>query len=212
MPVLLLRCVAPMQSWGTRSRFDERDTDLEPSKSGVIGLLCAALGVPRENTERTLELAALRLGVRVDAPGILRTDYQTAQMRPGHPKTDTVQTWRQYLSDAAFLVALEGKDRNLLERTNVALRNPFYPISMGRKSYPPGLPVWLENAIIDESLEQALRIYPNITDLEPNSEVEKGQRFVIETHTKTGSLRFDQPISSFAERRFGTRHVITGGL
>ena len=79
-----------MQSWGTRSKFDDRDTDLEPSKSGVIGLVCAALGVTRDDTERTLELAALRLGVRVDHPGILRTDYHTAQMRPGDPKTNTV--------------------------------------------------------------------------------------------------------------------------
>lgn len=201
-----------MQSWGTRSRFDERDTDLEPSKSGVIGLLCAALGVPRDDTERTLQLAALRLGVRVDAPGILRTDYQTAQMRPGHPKTDTVQTWRQYLSDAAFLVGLEGEDHKPLERADAALRNPFYPISMGRKAFPPGLPVFLENAIVDDTLEQALKTYPNITELEPNPELERGQRYVIESLTRSGSLRQDQPISSFAERRFGTRHVNTGGL
>ena len=44
MPTLLLRLVGPMQAWGTSSRFDERDTGKEPSKSGVIGLLAAALG------------------------------------------------------------------------------------------------------------------------------------------------------------------------
>jgi CRISPR system Cascade subunit CasD len=39
MAVLLLRLAGPMQAWGTQSRFVNRDTELEPSKSGVIGLL-----------------------------------------------------------------------------------------------------------------------------------------------------------------------------
>ena len=60
MPTLLLRLVGPMQSWGTTSRFDERDTQLEPSKSGVLGLICAALG--RDRSEPVEDLAALRMG------------------------------------------------------------------------------------------------------------------------------------------------------
>jgi CRISPR system Cascade subunit CasD len=48
MATLLFRLCAPIQSWGTQSRFLARDTGLEPSKSGVIGLICAALGKPRE--------------------------------------------------------------------------------------------------------------------------------------------------------------------
>ena len=57
MKTLLMRLAGPMQSWGTQSQFRERDTGLEPSKSGVIGLLCAALGRPRE--ESVADLAAL---------------------------------------------------------------------------------------------------------------------------------------------------------
>ena len=85
MSVLLLRLAGPMQSWGTSSRFTERDTRREPSKSGVIGLACAALGKPRqekpEHADRwpTLEeLSDLRMGVRVDLEGQVRKDYQTA--------------------------------------------------------------------------------------------------------------------------------------
>jgi CRISPR system Cascade subunit CasD len=72
---LLLRLAGPMQSWGTQSRFGIRDTGLEPSKSGVIGLLCAALGWGREHD--VTDLAELRMGVRVDRAGVLRTDYHT---------------------------------------------------------------------------------------------------------------------------------------
>ena len=73
---LLLRLAGPMQSWGTRSRFTERDTELEPSKSGVIGLICAALG--RTRTESVDDLSQLRMGVRVDFQGTLSRDFHTA--------------------------------------------------------------------------------------------------------------------------------------
>src|SRR5690606_42030899 len=76
MATLLLRLVGPMQSWGTTSRFDERETLHEPSKSGVIGLICAALG--RDRQEPIDDLCALRMGVRVDREGVLMRDYVTA--------------------------------------------------------------------------------------------------------------------------------------
>ena len=83
---LLLRLAGPMQSWGTQSRFSMRDTGLEPSKSGVIGLLCAALGRPREDTAIVRRLTALTMGVRVDREGVMKKDFHTANdvvgMRP----------------------------------------------------------------------------------------------------------------------------------
>jgi CRISPR system Cascade subunit CasD len=207
MPTLLMRFVAPMQSWGTRSQFDDRDTDGEPSKSGVIGLVCAALGVVREDTERTLELAALRMGVRVDQPGRRLTDYHTARMSA---KSGTVQTWRHYLSHAAFLVGLEGTNRELLTAAHAALRNPVFPLSLGRKSFVPSLPVWMPDGLRDEALEVALKTYPGISRFD--GDAEPGTRFVLETDYPTGSLRFDQPLSNFAERKFGIRYVQIGGL
>lgn len=48
MSTLLLRLAAPLQSWGIDSKFDIRRTGREPSKSGVIGLICAALGIKRD--------------------------------------------------------------------------------------------------------------------------------------------------------------------
>ena len=73
MPTLLLRLAGPMQSWGISSRFSIRDTGMEPSKSGVIGLVCAALGKPRdESTTDDAEfrqLTQLKMAVRVDRQG-----------------------------------------------------------------------------------------------------------------------------------------------
>src|SRR5271163_1612698 len=113
MSVLLLRLAGPMQSWGTRSRFTNRDTGLEPSRSGVIGLLCAALGRSRETPLD--DFFPLKMAVRVDREGRLMRDYHTAE---NCRKADgTMPQWskrfveseRFYLADADFLVGLEGE-------------------------------------------------------------------------------------------------------
>ena len=64
MNTLLLRLSGPMQSWGVQSRFGVRDTGLEPSKSGVIGLVCAAMGIPRSDDSSLAEVSRLRFGVQ----------------------------------------------------------------------------------------------------------------------------------------------------
>jgi len=195
-----------MQSWGTRSRFDERETDHEPSKSGVLGLLCAALGIDRGEWTALAPLAELRMGVRVDQPGILRYDYHTAQERTDEHRSRAAVTKRFYLADAVFLVGLEGQDRGLLERTAAAVKNPHWPLFLGRKSFVPSQPACLEDGgVRDERLEVALANCSHVGGAEEPAEY----RFALESSTPQGSLRMDQPIASFAERRFGGRYVFS---
>jgi CRISPR-associated protein Cas5/CasD subtype I-E len=73
--VLVLRLAGPLQSWGLRSSFNRRETNAEPTKSGVLGLLAAAAGMSREDPLD--DLIPLRLGVRVDQTGTLLRDYHT---------------------------------------------------------------------------------------------------------------------------------------
>ncbi|WP_333737043.1 type I-E CRISPR-associated protein Cas5/CasD [Streptomyces sp. IBSBF 2806] len=72
--VLLIRLAAPLQSWGTVSRFSRRDTHSRPTKSAVIGLCAAALGHDRAE-ELDHDLVAARFGVRADHPGTPVRDY-----------------------------------------------------------------------------------------------------------------------------------------
>ncbi|MFN4266583.1 MAG: type I-E CRISPR-associated protein Cas5/CasD [Aquabacterium sp.] len=213
MPTLLLRLAGPMQSWGTTSRFDERDTQLEPSKSGVLGLVCAALG--RDRSEQVDDLAALRMGVRIDREGTVMRDYQTATgvlvAANGKPDLNrTVVSPRYYLADAAFLVGLEGDDMNLLLCIHRALLQPVWPLALGRKSFPPGMPVHLHDGVNPDGLTQALSSYPRIAP--PQFEHrDHPLRLVLETASE-GSVRFDQPVAPFAQRRFGPRYVMSGGV
>lgn len=212
MATLLLRLQGPMQSWGTTSRFDERDTQLEPSKSGVLGLVCAALG--RDRQEPVDDLAALRMGVRVDHEGVPMRDYQTATgVLIATGKSDmrrTVVSPRYYLSDAAFLVGLEGKDEALLARIHAALRAPHWPLALGRKSFVPGMPVWLPDGLSPLSLEAALAQYPRLVSAR-RGDLQPTLRCLLEDDQE-GAIRLDQPVAPFAERRFGPRFVKSGVL
>jgi CRISPR system Cascade subunit CasD len=207
MATLLLRLHGPLQSWGTTSRFDERDTQLEPSKSGVVGLLCAALG--RDRAEPVADLAALRMGVRVDREGVPLRDYQTATgvLIAGTSKADlgrTVISPRYYLSDAVFLVGLEGTDEVLLRRVHLALRQPVWPLALGRKSFVPAEPVWLPDGLVQGPRRMALEAYDSPHHARPTDRL----RMVLE-HDSEGAIRFDQPLAPFAQRRFGPRFVTT---
>lgn len=152
MSTLLLRLAAPLQSWGMASKFDTRDTAREPTKSGVIGFLAAALG--RSRTEALDDLIELRFGVRIDQPGTLLRDFHTARMNKKDPPFVTT---RYYLADAVFLVGLEGEE-DTIKKLITALHNPVFPLYLGRRSCPPVGPVVL--GVREKNLLQALEEEP----------------------------------------------------
>lgn len=224
MSVLLLRLSGPMQSWGTQSHFSRRDTGLEPSKSGVIGLLCAALGRPREAP--VTDLVALQMGVRVDREGVLQVDYHTAG---GSPRGDgsgygvasfnggarPVLSNRAYLASASFLVGLEATapdQETLLRQLDHALAHPVWQLFLGRKSFPPADPVRLPDApplgpgLRPGTMRDALLGYPW-----PSHHHDQPLRFVFEDQTAlSGEMRQDTPVSFLTlDRRYAPRFVIT---
>lgn len=213
MPTLLLRLAGPMQAWGTTSRFDERDSQLEPSKSGVLGLVCAALG--RDRAEPVDDLAALKMGVRIDREGLLMRDYQTATgvliAASGKPDLGrTVVSPRYYLADAVFLVGLEGHDGVLLTQIQQALQQPHWPLALGRKAFAPGLPVWLPQGVQPGGLAEVLSAWPRLATARFEHR-DQPVRLMLE-HPSEGALRHDQPVAPFAARRFGPRFVLPGVL
>lgn len=171
-PILLLRLEGPLQSWGTRSRWSKRDTGPEPTKSAIIGMLGCAAGLLRpewrsgKEPDRTLEEwdRALWFGVRIDRPGVIETDYHTVEgpLWSALGKLKDVpaeQSWREYIHDAAFLVALEG-DGELLQRLAGHLVAPKWPLFLGRKACVPSRPVFDRITSDYDSLECALKAEP----------------------------------------------------
>jgi len=166
-PYLLLWFEAPLQSWGADSKFGRRDTLAFPTKSGVLGLVCAALGAGGPQQELLADFAPLaqtaisynrcrQMGdgrVKQDREPLLRdfhmvgSDYDDRDPWSSLliPKTSagkkavgggTKMTYRYYLQDAAFAVALEVPGHRA-ESIAEALQNPAWDIYLGRKNCVP---------------------------------------------------------------------------
>lgn len=213
-----MRLAGPMQSWGTMSRFTRRDTGKEPSKSGVIGLICAAMGIEREDDSNAdlQKLAQAAFGIRVLRQGDMQSDYHTASNIAKAEKgtKDTELSTRFYLSDADFIAAFGSADRGLLVRVQAALKKPVWQIFLGRKAFVSSLPVFLSDdfALIESAKGLAAEL--GAADLLDRLGVtprhkpyDDPQRLIVESETGS-EIRSDVPLS-FAERRFTIRRVAT---
>lgn len=209
MSTLLLRLAAPLQSWGIDAKFDRRGTERLPTKSGVIGLLAAALG--RKRNDPIDDLRSLTFGVRVEQEGVLVRDFHTARN-----SEDAYVTQRYYLSDAIFLVGLHG-DSDLLTSLEWALGNPVFPLFLGRRSCPPAGQVCL-GVRKGMSLLDALRNEPWQAGerAKTNRPLEVRLRIVTDASSSDGTaayLQRDVPLSfAQAHRRFGFRRVTEAPL
>lgn len=208
MSTLLLRLAAPLQSWGVDGKFDRRGTERLPTKSGVVGLLAAALG--RRRNDPIDDLCGLAFGVRVEQEGVLVRDFHTAKSR------DTAYvTQRHYLSDAIFLVGVHG-DSGLLMSIERALNNPAFPLFLGRRSCPPEGRVCL-GMRLGKTLLDALHSEPWHASERTQANTPPGVRLRISTDASSSDgssyLQRDVPLS-FAQshRRFGFRRVTEAPL
>ncbi|MEZ3162155.1 type I-E CRISPR-associated protein Cas5/CasD [Microbacterium sp. BWT-B31] len=150
MPTLLIDLAGPQQAWGSRSRFATRATETAPTRSGVIGLVAAAMGLDR--TASLHRFDSLEFGVRVDQPGRIERDFQTARTLDG--RTSMPLSERHYLADAVFLVGLYAVDKVVISDIREALRRPRFPLYLGRRAFPPAGP--LRTQIVDQYLREAI--------------------------------------------------------
>lgn len=197
MSTLLLRLAAPLQSWGDSAKFEVRGTGREPTKSGVIGLCAAALGISREDADALRPLNALRFGIRAEREGTLLRDFHTAK----NAKTAYV-TYRDYLSDAVFLAGLESADAAYLQTLTYALKHPVYPLYLGRRSCPVTLPLVL--GIRNCDLVTALKTEPRY----PDGASPAGSRIQYDAENTASARRKDAPETfSVLHRAHGWRSV-----
>jgi CRISPR system Cascade subunit CasD len=159
---LLFRLYGPWASWGEIAVGEVRPSALQPTRSALLGLFGAALGLRREDESGLAALAhTLRFAVFVERAGVPAMDYQTTQaMPPRRGRTtltradqflerrhrlETILSRRDYRCDALYDVAAwhEGSDEPALPlaRLAAALRRPVFTLYLGRKSCPLALPL-----------------------------------------------------------------------
>ena len=215
MSILILRLEGPLQSWGEYSLFfQEGDTAKMPTRSGIVGLLACALGIPKEDPEKIAALSdALVIGVRADRPGRVRIDFQTVhahRLQTGKhgtrsPEKSILVSHKRYLEDAAFTVVLSSEKAGLIEALRNALLHPVWSIFLGRKSCVPTSPVY-GGLLPGNNLLQALKTIPLI---ETRPTEISAKRVMVELEEDvpgaTGCLRNDVPSSR--SRYFYSRRV-----
>jgi CRISPR system Cascade subunit CasD len=178
---LLFHLYGPMAAWGDTAVGEFRPSHEHPTRSAVLGLVAAALGIRRHEDDRlqALELSC-RVAVRLDAPGEVLRDYHTTQVPPEQRKVrhytrrdelqasklHTILSQRDYRTDAAATIALSAMEDPLisLQQISDALRQPGLSIYLGRKSCPLALP--LNPRLIDTStLKEAFNGYPSVVQV-----------------------------------------------
>jgi CRISPR system Cascade subunit CasD len=165
---LIFKLDGPMQAWGTHTYEAFRPSGLFPTRSGLLGLIAACLGLERGDFHALERLAAsIEFTVRIDRsaprleraarngaewpdpkkPAIKLPDFHTvlaARNVDGSPNKYPVVSRREYLYDAAFTVAVGEHPGATVSLTAIAegLRRPRYTPVLGRRSCPLARPLF----------------------------------------------------------------------
>lgn len=180
---LLFTIYAPITSWGDISVGEVRGSWDRPSRSAVLGLLAAALGLRRDEQVRHDALdRAIGCAIRLDAAAVPMVDFHTAQSVPdsdlrralgrSRPATrkamlavgelQTIVSRRELLQDALVTVSLWNvSDQSPwpLDEIMRSLERPVFALYAGRKANVLGMP--LAPRLIDaQSLAHAFQQRP----------------------------------------------------
>ena len=184
MKYLLFSLYGPFCAFGGVAVGERRGTWLVPSKSAVLGMVAASLGVERVDEEEHLRIqAALSFAVRTDAPGRIVNDYHTIQSPPKKkgrafatrkeetavPDLGTILSRREWIYDGFFTVALWNTPEAAADYSVTAVckafERPVYSLFLGRKAAPPALPFRPE--VIEQTSPEkafAVRVHTDIEE------------------------------------------------
>ena len=139
-----------MASWGDIAVGVDRPSYAYPSKSAILGLITAALGISRDEESLHCQMAkGYGFAVRVDNMGTPLSDYHTIQV-----PTRTILSRRDYRLDALATVVLWEitSAPYSLGKLAEALQSPVYTLYLGRKSCPLALPAQAQVVAADTIL------------------------------------------------------------
>jgi CRISPR system Cascade subunit CasD len=204
---IVLRLAGPYQSWGLPSCHDNRLTSDFATKSGIVGIIGNALGMPRDDEETIAKLASLSLAVFRLKPGTLSTDFQIvgakwegAAFRLTNASGETRKenepaiTNRQYLVGADFLAVLEGPSI-VIDQCVQALLCPKYTLFLGRKNCIPSEMILAGVCDSESEVLAHLKTPKSIgSDHAGLKGVEDGTEYVKDVDFEKGEMATDYPM------------------
>ena len=211
--------VAPIGAFGDLAGHEWRGSAAWPSRSTVLGLVGAVLGVRRDDTAGQKSLTRWHVAVAVLSRGLPFRDFHTVQTvptarvkRPGARRDalnalgvgdNPVITWRGYRCDCAFGVALWGGDG--ASKVREALERPHFTPYMGRKSCPLAAPMAPRVINAESEIEALAQVTPP-----PFMELRPANPLLIASDKPLSGgrqeIRWDEPLDRMSWH-FGPRTV-----
>ncbi|MEM9102450.1 MAG: type I-E CRISPR-associated protein Cas5/CasD [Pseudomonadota bacterium] len=183
----VFRLYGPMASWGMPAVGGDRATSLSPTRSAIIGLVAAALGIKRSEEAALQALGdSLFIGSKQCAPSTLIRDYHTTQVPSANKKIqhltrtselqekkpNTILSSRDYRCDALWIIAIRLKPKATIDLAQIqqALAKPKFALYLGRKSCPLAAPLHPQ-CITASHLREALdNTFPSLLSHEKSDE------------------------------------------
>ncbi|NOQ13067.1 MAG: type I-E CRISPR-associated protein Cas5/CasD [Methyloprofundus sp.] len=138
MKTLILKTEG-MSAYGLQTFDVHRKINHFPTRSAIIGLLGAALGITRENHRQLYDLShQLKIAVQVNKVGQKIVDYHTIQnfrSPMGKIQKGTKPTYREYWCDSEHSFAITANIETI-ERLTAKVKSPVFTLFQGRKSCP----------------------------------------------------------------------------
>ncbi|WP_321505619.1 type I-E CRISPR-associated protein Cas5/CasD [Breoghania sp.] len=172
---LVVTLAAPFASFGEEAGNAQRGTADRPTRSALVGLAGAALGIRRADAEAQTALAAsLAVASWTLDAGRLLSDFHTYQSLPnarGGRATRALAlasanelvtsiTRREYRSDVLYFAAYRETEAASvsLDKLSAAFAQPVFSLYLGRKSCPVSRP--LNPVVVDApNAATAFRVY-----------------------------------------------------
>ncbi|MEZ5478749.1 MAG: type I-E CRISPR-associated protein Cas5/CasD [Thiolinea sp.] len=204
---LVFQLYAPLVSWGDQAVGQERPSADHPSRSALLGLIAAALGIDRQDDERQAQLGVVcRFGVKLYESGLALRDFHTVQVPPSSKKAQYLYTRRNELAEPGFRLGTMLSFRTYqqdsfsvaalwlehsepacwtLAEIGRALAQPHFQLYLGRKSCPLALPL-NPLQIAADSLQQALDQYQPAAEMQRFLHRQAGRRYYWEFSENIG--------------------------
>ncbi len=203
MEFMVFQVYAPLVSWGDIAVGGIRRSHIQPSRSAILGLIGAALGIKRSEEDKHTSLANnFGIAVKLHSGGSLLEDYHTSQvpkqqakvtyhtrraeLMADSDKIGTVLSRREYRCDAFSLIAVYTKNTGgqySLQELSEHLNNPVFHIYFGRKSCVPALPL-SPQIIKAQNLREAFSNYPINFPLPVNDDIPDWLQKVYEDYPR----------------------------
>tara|TARA_R110001583_G_scaffold130638_2_gene282336 strand:- start:6009 stop:6656 length:648 start_codon:yes stop_codon:yes gene_type:complete len=144
MKTLILKTEG-LSAYGLQTFDVHRRANHFPTRSGIIGLLAAAMGITRKDQSALYKLSEnVDVAVQVNQAGKKMVDYHTVQnfrSPMGKIQNGTKPTYREYWCDSEHTFAISANDE-LIEQLAAAVKSPKFTLFQGRKSCPLTRPLF----------------------------------------------------------------------